>query len=126
MKTLSERIAARAVGKKSLLSNKKQNRAIFLALRPDIIQALSDGWPVRDIWETLRDEGRVTFGYSAFCGYTNRLIRRPASHLPEQSGNEPPDALKNAKTGKTAPNTKDTSHINGFTFNPTPKKEDLI
>ena len=56
MKTLSERIAARAVEKKPLLSNKKQNRAIFLALRPEIIQALNDGWPVKDIWETLRAE----------------------------------------------------------------------
>ena len=126
MKTLSERIAARVVDKKPLLSNKKQNRADFLALRPDIIQALKDGWPVRDIWETLHEEGKVAFGYSAFCGYTNRLIRAPSSHLPEQPTNEPNDAHKPAKPGKTTPSTKDTPQISGFTFNPSPKKEDLF
>jgi hypothetical protein len=126
MKTLSERIAARAIDKKPLLSSKELNRAIFLALRPDIIQALDDGWPVRSIWETLHEEGKVTFCYSAFCGYTNRLIRTQSSHRPEQPTNEPERAGKTAKPGTAKPKTKDTPQISGFTFNPSPKKEDLI
>lgn len=126
MKTLSERIAARAVEKKPMLSNKKQNRAVFLTLRPDIIQALNDGWPVREIWETLHEEGKVAFGYSAFCGYTNRLILAQSSRHQEQPVNKLSEAHKTANTGKKAPETKDTPPISGFAFNPSPKKEDLI
>jgi hypothetical protein len=126
MKTLSERIAARAVEKKPLLSNKKQNRAIFLALRPEIIKALNDGWPVKDIWETLRAEGKVAFCYSAFCGYTKKLIRTSPDHVPEHS-HEPDGADKTAKrTILEPPKTKVTPEISGFIFNPSPKKEDLI
>jgi len=126
MKTLSERIAARAIDKKPLLSSNEQNRATFLALRPDIIQALDDGWPVRSIWETLHEEGKVTFCYSAFCGYTNRLIRTPSSHRQEQKVNEPERAVKSAKPGKAKPKTEETPQISGFIFNPSPKKEDLF
>ena len=69
---LSERIADRVVKKKP--SRNAQNRAAFLALRQDIQEALADGWPVKTIWETLHEEGKVTFGYQAFRGYVNRLI----------------------------------------------------
>ncbi|MBU5613529.1 TraK family protein [Geomonas azotofigens] len=126
MKTLSERIAARAVDNKPMTSNKKKNRAVFLTLRPDIIQALNDGWPVREIWETLHEEGKVAFGYSAFCGYTNRLILAQSSRHQEPPVNELSEAHKPANTGKKAPETKDTPKTSGFTFNPSPKKEDLI
>ena len=58
-KSLSERITARMVKKKP--SRSAQNRAAFLALRVDIKQALDDGWPVKSIWETLHEEGKIDF-----------------------------------------------------------------
>ena len=122
-KSLSERIAARAAGKMTLLSHRAQNRAVFLALRPDIKQALKEGWSVRSIWETLHEEGKITFCYSSFCDYTNRLILQV---VPEPSANEPGCAGKIIKTAEAAPKTKESSEIRGFTFNPSPKIEDLI
>lgn len=124
-KSLSERIAARAVEKKSppLQSHgdENQNRAIFLALRPDIKQALGDGWSIKSIWETLYEEGKVAFGYDAFRRYTKRLILLPASLslTPEHPG-------QSNVTKTVEPKTKETPQIGGFTFNPSPKKEDLI
>ena len=126
-KSLSERIAARAVNKKPFESNRNQNRAIFLALRSDIIQALNDGWSVKSIWETLHEEGKVTFGYPAFWSYTNRLIRTPPNNPQKQLANDSDNLTKKTRepAKKAALETKD-AEISGFTFNPTPKKEDLF
>ncbi len=114
-KNLSERIAAKALREKEPLSrsDKNQNRAVFLALRQDIKQALDDGWPVRSIWETLHGEGKVTFGYDSFRRYTRRLIVLQSIHPEQQT------------TGIPKPIEDEMPRISGFTFNPFPKKEDL-
>jgi len=122
-KSLSERIAARAFEKKSppLQSHgdENQNRAVFLALRPDIKKALEDGWSIKSIWVTLHEEGKVGFGYDAFLRYTRRLILAPTNPNPAQGHSGQHD-----KPTDTKP--KETPQISGFTFNPSPKKEDLI
>jgi hypothetical protein len=46
-------------------------------MRGDVKQAIDDGWPVKTIWETLHEEGKVSFSYQAFRGYVNRLILSP-------------------------------------------------
>ena len=130
-KSLSERIAARAVGKKpsplQSHGDENQNRATFLALRPDIKQALGDGWSVKSIWETLHEEGKVSFGYDAFLRYTKRLVLPPAGRTPPriQAGQTDIAMTVEQKTGE--PEAKEAlPQIGGFTFNPSPKKEDLI
>jgi hypothetical protein len=132
--SLSERIAD-AVKKKPTLSRSVQNRAAFIILRTDIKQALDDGWTVKRIWETLCEEGKIDFGYTAFVGYTNRLILSP---LPNNSANQAPvstrqvDRRSEQKTPGAGearaaePKKTETPTMGGFTFNPSPKKEDLI
>ncbi|OQW86272.1 MAG: hypothetical protein BWK72_18025 [Rhodoferax ferrireducens] len=127
-KSLSERIAARTVKKKP--SRSAQNRAAFLALRVDIKQALDDGWPVKSIWETLHEEGKVDFSYQAFRGYANRLILSPpateppapipAAVIPEPGPSNPTKPA----SSKTA--VKKPEPPAGFTFNSKPNKEDLL
>lgn len=127
-KSLSERIAARTVKKKP--SRSAQNRAAFLALRVDIKQALDDGWPVKSIWETLHEEGKVDFSYQAFRGYVNRLILSPHAAeppvpLPAAVAPEPgPSNPTKPASSKTA--VKKPEPATGFTFNNNPKKEDLL
>jgi len=122
-KSLSDRIAFRASTKNPSQAGK--NRAAFLAVRDDVRHAMSDGWPVKLIWETLREEGKITFSYDAFNGYVNRLIR--GTETTEPSSANPPSA-KSVKTDtraqKTAP--KPVQPIGGFHFNPTPNKEELF
>lgn len=129
-KNLSERIAARAVEKKppplQSHGDENQNRAIFLALRPDIKQALGDGWSVKSIWETLHEEGKVSFGYDAFLRYTKRLILPSGGPTPPRihAGQSDVAMTVEQKTGE--PETKEAlPQIRGFTFNPSPNKEDL-
>lgn len=79
-KGLSERISERMKSKKPSISG--TNRAAFLAVKEDVIQALDDGWPVKTIWETLAEEGKIPFGYDAFINYVNRLIKETSANLP--------------------------------------------
>lgn len=130
-KNLSERIAARVVGKRApgdrSHGDENQNRAIFLALRPDIKQALEDGWAIKSVWETLHEEGKVTFGYDAFRRYTKHLILQPASLTPTQVHTGQSDVAMTVEPESGEPKTKEAlPQLGGFTFNPSPKKEDLI
>ena len=59
-KSLSERIAQRVSAKQPSRTGK--NRASFLAVRDDVREALDDGWPIKVIWDTLRDEGKISSG----------------------------------------------------------------
>ena len=104
----------------------------FLALRGEVKQAIDDGWPVKTIWETLHDEGRVAFSYQAFRGYVNRLILSPSANgeatPPVVAGQlrraAPMSVPQSARTPAEWQPEKPAA--SGFTFNRTPKKEDLL
>ena len=135
-KSLSDRIAERMSVRKPTGAGK--NRAEFLAARNDVKKAMDDGWPVKVIWETLRDEGKISFGYDAFIGYVNRLIRSVDATAPAPV---PPPAADQAKGGKPAqqegkskakepkapePKKPGSAAIASLNFDPKPNKEDLL
>jgi hypothetical protein len=70
--SLSQRIAEHAKTKAPTVAGK--NRAAFLTVREEVKGALDDGWPIKTVWETLREEGKIEFGYDAFIRYVDRLI----------------------------------------------------
>jgi hypothetical protein len=134
-KNLSERIADRMRSKKTTVS--AQNRGAFLALKGEIIQAIEDRWAVKQIWETLHDEGKVTFSYQAFRNYVNSLILEPKQRAVSKPGAEEPRTEKQpSKVQTTVPETPRTPAPNvspaqppaatGFNFDAKPKKEDYI
>ncbi len=114
-KSLYDILAERAARKP--LNQKARNRAAFLANMEEIRQALDDGWSVKDVWEALREEGRIPFGYQAFLGYVKRLIRsQPADSVkPVEEGVEREPAQRQKAEG-----------AKGFRFDPVPKKEELF
>ena len=127
-KSLSERIAERAKKKKP--SRNAQNRAAFLAVRADVKQAIDDGWPVKNVWETLHEEGKVTFSYQAFRGYVNRLIlasKPDVATAPATLGEgSTPDAGKPAAEGASNTTRQKPAALPGFTFNANADKKDLL
>ena len=120
-KSLSERIAHRVSAKQPSRTGK--NRASFLAVRDDVRKALDDGWPVKVIWDTLRHEGKIEFGYDAFIGYVNRLIRSSADQV---KADKPPVPKAQAETDAPQEPKAEAPSIGGFNFNPKPNKEDLL
>lgn len=116
-KTLSERVADRFTLKKTSAS--AQNRSAFLALREDIKQAINEGWKSKNIWETLFDEGKITFSYPTFHNYVTKLILSTMTAKTPQVQDQPTKAEEKKPASKT-------QGIPGFTFNPVANKEDLI
>jgi hypothetical protein len=110
-----------------------KNLAGFLIVRDDVKAGLDTGYSVKAVWENMYESQRVTFGYDAFLSYVNRLIRRPhneAQHaFPVRPGGagkgkkrEPPAGSENQPVETKTPGNAAT----GFTFNASPRKEDLL
>lgn len=112
-KSLSERIAAR-IQQQPSASTAARNRSVFISLREDIQQAVTDGWSLLAIWQVLFDEQRVTFTYQAFRRYARQLIDSPTV----ERNCQPRHEAKPAQTPITA--------TRPFAFNPTPAKEHLL
>ncbi|AMQ28666.1 TPA: TraK family protein [Legionella pneumophila] len=111
--SLSERVA-KSQAKKNGANNTK-NKVAFLALKEDIIEALSDGWPMKAIWETLTEEGKISFTYKTFRLYVAQLIRNDSKNEPQEKTKEDKQKKSNA-----------TNEIKGFTYNPIPNLEELL
>ena len=111
--SLSARIAAKQIERN--VSDKSVNKAAFLALKKDIDSALADGWSIKLVWETLVEEGKISFSYKTFCGYVARLI----------TSEKKPSIQENTKEDEKAKN-KAKNEIRGFTFNPKPNLEELL
>ncbi len=113
-KSLSERIAAR-IQQQSSASTAARNRSVFISLREDIQQAVTDGWSLLAIWRMLFEEQRVTFTYQAFRRHARKMIDSPTTvgrncqHRYEEKPSQTPATT-------TRP----------FALNPTPAKEHLL
>ena len=123
-KRLSIRIAERT-GRKTPSRN-GMNRGAFLAVRDDVKQALDDGWPVKAIWETLHEEQKITFSYPAFCRYVKRLVVGRRSEIGRNVAAAKKGKREPEQEGFSSGDKNRTASLRGFTFNSTPKKEDLI
>jgi hypothetical protein len=123
-KRLSVRIAERT-GRKTASRNGR-NRAAFLAVRTDVKQALDDGWPVKVIWETLHEEGKIAFSYAAFCRYVKRLVVGRRLEIGRDVAAGKKRKREPEEEGFHSLDKNSTAGLPSFTFNSTPKKEDLI
>jgi len=69
-KRLSERVFARIKinAKRSI----NHNAVVFSALHGEIVEALNDGCSLKSIWETLYEEGKVSFKFDAFLRHAKK------------------------------------------------------
>lgn len=72
MKNLSERIADSAL--KSSTGRNDRNRAAFILVRGDVSNAVENGYSLLSIWETLHEEGRISYTYQTFRRYARLLL----------------------------------------------------
>ncbi len=148
MRNLTEVLAARAA--KKVPMKHERNRIAFLACIEEIKEVLEGGWTIKDIWEALREEGRISYGYEVFRGYVKRMIpaqpAKPATleksveTTRSDSGGEGPPERLSAKdpaatlssAGENAVNkgagTKiaESEGIPTFKWNPNPNPEELF
>jgi hypothetical protein len=107
-KTLSDRITENQ--NKKPKGKKRSAKSEFIALKKDISEAIDNGHSMLAIWQTLSEEGQISFGYKSFRNYVITLIKSEESGASE-------GANQSSETDKK---------IKGFNFNPIPKIEDLI
>ena len=119
-KGLSERIAARVKARKPTRGG--LNRAAFLAVRDDVTAAHEDGWSTKDIWDTLHAEGKISFGYEAFLGYTKRLVLAKSERGSRTATQTPPAT----SAGKKAKPDVLTGGVGGFKYEAKPNKKDIL
>lgn len=77
MKPLSLRIAENVMSKNGV-QRSERNRAEFIIHRADIQNAIDKGWSTLQIWQALREEELISYGYHAFRRYTHQLCTKPA------------------------------------------------
>ena len=125
-KKLTELIAEEETKRKQKGTGVK-NRAVFLALREDIKEAMTDGWALKQIYRTLHTQKNITFSYQTFVNYANELILKPNQSLVISTQEVNAKTLEQEQTvPATEPVTKKPHELPGFTFDPIAKKEDLI
>lgn len=73
-KSLEEMLAENTVRPEVKAVAKRQ--AIFLAYWDEIESAFRKGWSYVDIWEALKREGIIDFGYPTFMHYKDKKKRR--------------------------------------------------
>lgn len=105
--SLSERIALNE--QKNPARRKNVYGPSFLALKTDISKSLQDGWSMRQIWSTLKDEKKIGCSYLWFRCLVKKHIFNKAEKKPEKSI---PKIIE--------------PESNGFNFRSTIDKEDLI
>lgn len=104
----------------------------FLAVKKDVTEAIEAGYSLKTIWEYLKKGEKVRSTYETFRRHVKRFIKDVKRHIPDQA--KPADPGKGgSKPGSKAaakapcePKKSEAPPLRGFTFNPSPKKEDLI
>jgi hypothetical protein len=110
-KKLSERIAERATAKAQ--GRNAKNKAQFLSVRNEVEEALGENWTVKDIWETLHEEGAISFSYEAFRKHVNAWK------------NHKPEPQKNHQQEAAVPQIPKSTELPGFTWNPVANPDEL-
>jgi hypothetical protein len=112
-------------------SLRDRNLVAFLAVVDDVRAAVEAGYSIKAIWTNMRESKRIDFGYDSFLKYANRLVAKP--NQTAKTPSTEPD-MGNDKPVQQKPVTKTRAHSlasspvagAGFTFNATPRKEDLL
>lgn len=119
-KKLSDRIAA--VAKTTPVNSKHRNRALFLAQRVEIQEAIADGWSLRLIWQTLHHERKIEMTYQAFCRNVANLL--PKDGLSSSVG-VPPGTPATESTDEPVHSVVKAPPAarGGFQFQTTPPKD---
>ncbi len=110
--SLSERIA-----QKEQKNPERRNlyEPAFLALKAEISQALHDGWSMRQIWSTLKDEKKLCCSYLWFRNLVKRHIAKKPEDLSIRKKLEKPASVVAAEPEK-----------DGFNYQSSFDKEELI
>jgi Family of unknown function (DUF5338) len=124
-KTYSEELAEWLKGREARKPRHKHVVA-FLAVKSDVQTALDAGYAMKTIWEHMKETSRLRCRYETFTQHVKRYIKTaPVAAVSSPSPSSDSltrGVISNVKAALPASPSK----IAGFTFDATPKKEDLL
>lgn len=122
MTTLLDRLAARA---KKTATEKGRGRSAFLALKPEIQAAIDQGWTAKEIWELLKDEGKIAISYSVFIRYIrDGGMRGGALLAPSKTGET--TTAEGVSAVNESKNSSVSASTTSFKFDSKPNKGSLV
>jgi len=126
-KSYTEELAA-WVEKRAEKKRRQDAAAVaFLAVKPDVIEAIEAGYALTTIWEHMHETGKVKCSYETFRKHVHRFIRcSPIKASEPKGGEKNPEAMGAASKPTETPKKREAPKIGGFTFDAIPKKEDLL
>lgn len=109
----------------------RQDRSLvaFLAVKEDVRAALEAGYAMKTIWAHLHATGRIESRYETFTLHVKRHLRTPPPAQPPTAAQAQRPPGGPAATSPPAPREPRKTlppSVGGFTFNATPKTEDLF
>jgi hypothetical protein len=131
-KSYTEELADWVSKRKAQRPRQDKNIVAFLAVKVDVKAALDAGYSMKTVWEHLHETGRIKSRYETFTLHVKRHIRakHPAGNQVEQqheqSKPQAPAAATKPDQAQGEPRRTPPPSVGGFTFNATPKKEDLF
>jgi hypothetical protein len=111
-----------------------RNVVAFLAVKGDVQAALEAGYSMKTIWTHLCATGRIASRYETFTLHVKRHLRTPppagnslAPPAPPAPRTPPaPAPATQPEAPRSEPRKTPPPSVGGFTFNATPKTEDLF
>lgn len=125
-KTYPEELAEWVKGREARKPRQDKHVVAFLAAKSDVQAALNAGYTMKTIWEHMKETGRLHCRYETFTQHVKRYIKAvpPAATPASQAKGTKPEPK--AAPPASAPPKSEPPKIGGFTFDATPKKEDLL
>lgn len=108
-------------------SNKPDaNVAAFLAVRDLVKARLDDGYSATIIHAFLRDSQQIDFCYDTFLKYVHRYVKPSRKRQVAKGRTARMDGQTPSADSASIVKRDTSSGIQGFTFNSTPNREELI
>ena len=101
----------------------------FVAVKADVVAAMAAGYALTTIWEHMHETGKLKCSYETFRKHVHRFIQSPAAEPPvtrAQDRAAKRDVTGDAVKQSMSPEKSEAARIGGFTFDPSPNKEDLL
>ncbi|WP_293645169.1 TraK family protein [Thiolapillus sp.] len=123
-KTYTEELAEWVKKRKEKRPRQDLAAVAFMAVREDVKAAIEAGYAQKTIWAHLHEIGKIPYRYETFLKHVRKHIKEAKREEGPESAKVTPDNPTKAAVGREK-DTKPTKK-EGFTFDATPKKEDLI
>jgi hypothetical protein len=98
----------------------------FIAARDDVKAAMDAGYALKTIWEHMNETGNFPYRYETFLKHVRKHIKEASHDVRFKEKRVTQKKRRISQSSQKQEKKPSTSRADSFTFNATPKIEDLI